>query len=119
MTDVKLGSKKLTPYEDKIYQLIVKRLLAIFMDPYVVDKTQMTFTCGGEHFKATGNVVIDEGYTVLYNAHKKKQVESNLPALAVGEKRSVKDAEGIGKSATRAEILEKLVAVGMLTREGK
>lgn len=160
VTDVKLGSKKLTPYEDKIYQLIVKRLLAIFMDPYVVDKTQMTFTCGGEHFKATGNVVIDEGYTVLYNAHKKKQVESNLPALAVGEKRSVKDAkvlskvtepparytdstlldamfhagrfvenkalqevlkdaEGIGTSATRAEILEKLVAVGMLTRDGK
>ncbi|MCH7321408.1 DNA topoisomerase [Solibacillus sp. MA9] len=160
VTEVKLGQKKLTPQEDKIYQLIVKRLLAIFMDPYIIDKTQVVFTCGGEHFKASGNVIVDEGYTVLYKAHKKKQTETPLPALQSGEQRMVKDAkvhskvtepparytdstlldamfhagrfvedkalqeilkdaEGIGTSATRAEILEKLFAIGMLVRDGK
>lgn len=160
VTDVKLGRKKLSPQEDKIYQLIVKRLLAIFMDPYVIDKTQAVFICGGEHFKANGHIVIDEGYTVLYNAHKKKQAEQPLPAISIGESLHVKDvkilskitepparytdstlldamfhagrfvedkalqeilkdAEGIGTSATRAEILEKLFSIGMLERQGK
>lgn len=160
VTEVKLGQKKLSPQEDKIYQLIIKRLLAIFMDPYVIDKTQAVLTCGGEHFKASGNIVVDEGYTVLYKAHKKKQTDMPLPALQIGEKRMVKeakplskvtepparytdstlldamfhagrfvedkalqeilkDAEGIGTSATRAEILEKLFAIGMLERQGK
>ena len=33
--------------------------------------------------------------------------------------RILKDAEGIGTSATRAEIIEKLISVGMIAREGK
>ena len=32
---------------------------------------------------------------------------------------SLKDAEGIGTSATRAEILEKLITIGMMAREKK
>lgn len=31
----------------------------------------------------------------------------------------LKDAEGIGTSATRAEIIEKLISIGMICREGK
>ena len=82
ITDVKLGRKKLSPAEEKIYHLIIKRLLAIFMKPYVLDKTAVILNCGNEKFKANGNVVIDAGYTVLYNAHKKKQ-EKPLPALVL------------------------------------
>lgn len=159
VTDVPIGRKSLTPGEEKIYDLIVKRLLAIFLPPYVLDKTNVTLMCGGEHFKASGNVVVDKGYTILYESQKRKE-EQPLPPLKEGQQLTVnhnqilskmtepparytdstlldamfhagrfvedkrlqailKDAEGIGTSATRAEIIEKLLSIGMMTREGK
>ncbi len=159
ITDVPIGRKSLTPGEAKIYDLIVKRLLAIFLPPYVLDKTNVIVMCGGEHFKASGNIVIDKGYTILYESQKRKE-EQPLPPLQEGQQLTVyhnqilskmtepparytdstlldamfhagrfvedkmlqailKDAEGIGTSATRAEIIEKLLSIGMMTREGK
>ena len=29
--------------------------------------------CGGEHFKASGNIVVDKGYTILYESQKRKE----------------------------------------------
>lgn len=159
ITDVPLGRKSLTPGEAKIYDLIVKRLLAIFLPPYIVDKTNVTLLCGKEEFKANGHIVIDKGYTVLYDSHRKKE-EKPLPMMKEGDTLTVlahqilskmteppprytdstlldamfhagrfvedkklqailKDAEGIGTSATRAEIIEKLLSIGMMSREGK
>ena len=159
VTEVKIGRKTLTPGETKIYHLIAKRLLAIFLPPYVLDKTVAILQSGGELFKANGNIVVDKGYTVLYESYKKKQ-ETPLPPLTQGQLLQVKqtkilskvtepparytdsslldamfhagrfvddkslqsilkDAEGIGTSATRAEIIEKLISIGMIGREGK
>ena len=159
VTEVPVGRKSLTPGEAKIYDLIVKRLLAIFLPPYVLDKTGVTLICGDEQFKANGHIVIDKGYTVLYDSHKKKE-DKPLPYMTEGTELPVraskilskmteppprytdsslldamfhagrfvedkhlqailKDAEGIGTSATRAEIIEKLISIGMMAREGK
>lgn len=159
ITNVPVGRKSLTPGEMKIYDLIVKRLLAVFLPPFVVDKTNVMLLCGNEYFKANGNIVIDKGYTVLYDSHKKKE-EKPLPPMQQGDTLTVlanqvlskmteppsrytdstlldamfhagrfvedkqlqailKDAEGIGTSATRAEIIEKLLSIGMMSREGK
>lgn len=159
ITEVSLGNKKLSPGELKIYHLIARRLLSIFMPPYVIDKTAVVLESAGHFFKANGHVVADKGYTVLYELFKKKQ-EQPLPPLQVNMElpihttqvlskkteppirytdstlldamfhagrfvedkelqRILKDAEGIGTSATRAEIIEKLISIGMITREGK
>lgn len=159
ITDVKIGRKKLTPQELKIYQLIARRLLAIFLPPYTFDKTTIVLQSGGELFKQTGSTIIDKGYTVLYEAFRKKsemelpklQVNTILPILDVNVlskmteppprytdsslldamfhagrfvedshlQQLLKDAEGIGTSATRAEIIEKLISIGMIARNGK
>ncbi|SOC37490.1 DNA topoisomerase [Ureibacillus acetophenoni] len=159
LTDVPLGRKKLTPNEFKIYHLIAKRLLSIFMPPYVIDKTVAILESNKHYFKANGNIVIQKGYTELYDSHRKKQ-EQPLPKLSLSMElpiqnkkilskqteppsrytdstlldamfhagrfvedrelqKILKDAEGIGTSATRAEIIEKLIAIGMIAREGK
>ncbi|MCP1144413.1 DNA topoisomerase [Lysinibacillus endophyticus] len=159
VTDVPIGRKKLSTNELKIYHLIAKRLLAIFMPPYVIDKTAAILKSNTQYFKATGNIVIDKGYTILYETFKKKQ-EQPLPTLVVNQtlpivqsdilskmtepparytdstlldamfhagqfvdnpelQKILKDAEGIGTSATRAEIIEKLISIGMIAREGK
>lgn len=160
ITDQKLGRKKLDDAELKIYHLIVKRLLAIFMPPYQLDKTTVIVQSGTELFKASGQVIIQEGYTQLYKNHQKQKSEKILPPLTKGHQLHVKgaeilskvtepptrytdsslldamfhagrfvenkelqailkDAEGIGTSATRAEIIEKLIANDYLQRMGK
>ncbi|MGM9950029.1 MAG: DNA topoisomerase, partial [Lysinibacillus sp.] len=83
ITEVPIGRKSLTPGESKIYDLIVKRLLAIFLPPYVLDKTNVTLICGGEQFKANGHIVIDKGYTALYDSHKKRE-DKPLPHMKEG-----------------------------------
>ncbi|MCM3387119.1 DNA topoisomerase [Ureibacillus chungkukjangi] len=159
VTEVAIGRKKLSPQESKIYHLIARRLLAIFMPAYVIDKTAVVLQSNDVFFKANGNMVIEKGYTVLYDAFKKKQ-ETPLPTLQVNLEfpirdakilpkmtepparytdstlldamfhagrfiedkelqKILKDAEGIGTSATRAEIIEKLISIGMIAREGK
>lgn len=159
VTDVSIGMKKLTQDELKIYHLIARRLLAIFMPPYVIDKTAVIVQSGMHYFKANGFVVIDKGYTVLYEQFTKKK-EQPLPSLAPNTELAIqgieilskkteppqrytdstlldamfhagrfvedkelqkvlKDAEGIGTSATRAEIIEKLISIGMVARQGK
>lgn len=159
LTEVAIGKKKLSPNELKIYHLVAKRLLSIFMPPYVIDKTAVILESNNQFFKANGNMVIDKGYSVLYENFRKKQ-EQPLPNLTkdmalkikksnilskqtepptrytdstlldamyhagrfVEDKelqRVLKDAEGIGTSATRAEIIEKLISIGMIAREGK
>lgn len=159
ITNQKIGKKNLTDSELKIYHLIVKRLLAVMMPPYVIDKTQSIIQSFDEHFKATGQIVIQKGFTELYEKFSKKS-EKSLPILTVGQeipyinstilaketepparytdstlldamfhagrfvdnkelKEYLKDAEGIGTSATRAEIIEKLITIGMMERQGK
>ncbi|MBD8025138.1 type IA DNA topoisomerase [Ureibacillus sp. Re31] len=159
VTEVPIGKKKLSPSELKIYHLIARRLLAIFLPPYVIDKSEILLQSKDNYFKANGNVVMDKGYTILYESFKKKQ-EQPLPPLHLNEEkiifekkllskmtepparytdstlldamfhagrfvenkelqRILKDAEGIGTSATRAEIIEKLISIGMIARKGK
>lgn len=159
VTDVAVGRKKLTEAEWKVYHLICKRLLAIFLPAYTFDKTTVILQSGGELFKQTGNAIIEKGYTALYEAFRKKG-EHPLPSLQVDQllpiedvqvlaktteppprytdstlldamfhagrfvedaqlQKILKDAEGIGTSATRAEIIEKLLTIGMLARQGK
>ncbi|MGE7666065.1 DNA topoisomerase [Ureibacillus composti] len=159
VTDVAIGKKKLTADELKIYHLIARRLLSIFLPPYVIDKTAVVLQSGEHFFKANGITVIDRGYTVLYEGFNKKN-ERPLPILQTNMElpirqievlskmteppqrytdstlldamfhagrfvedkelqRILKDAEGIGTSATRAEIIEKLISIGMIGRQGK
>lgn len=159
VTDVAPKWASLSADERKIYHLIAKRLLAIFMPPYVLDKSAVFLQSNGELLKASGNVVVDKGFTILYESFKKKD-EIPLPFLQKGQmipiinksilskmtepparytdstlldamfhagrfvddknlQAILKDAEGIGTSATRAEIIEKLIAIGMIAREKK
>ncbi|CAM5180939.1 DNA topoisomerase OS=Ureibacillus acetophenoni OX=614649 GN=SAMN05877842_103240 PE=3 SV=1 [Ureibacillus acetophenoni] len=73
VTDVPIGRKSLTANELKIYHLISKRLLSIFMPPYVIDKTTAILESNNHYFKANGNMVIQKGYTILYESYQKNR----------------------------------------------
>lgn len=158
-TTTKPNLNSLTPEQRNIYLLVVKRFLAIFMDPCQTYKTTIVTNAGGEMFKTTGTTVIDLGFMKLYQSKNKKK-EDTLPKVAKGDSvpvtkitileketsppkrytdsslleamanagRFVEDKDlqavlresaGLGTSATRAGIFEKLERLKLIGRKGK
>ena len=48
-----------------VYELIVRRFLAIFYPPAVYEKLSLTFDCKGESFSANYRALADEGYLAV------------------------------------------------------
>lgn len=97
-TKQKPNLSKLTDDEKKLYLLVCKRLVAIFMPPYQVMKTTLLSTCAnGNVFRTTGKVVKDPGYSVLYASNAKDVI---LPAVKKGDPLTVKKTGLVAKQTT-------------------
>ncbi|MEK8128537.1 DNA topoisomerase III [Paenibacillus filicis] len=65
-TDERPALHLLSADERKLYDLIVKRFLALFYPPYRYDETTVMVQLGGESFHAKGRVVREQGWRQLY-----------------------------------------------------
>lgn len=81
---------KLTKDEQNIYETVAKRFLAIFLPPEVVDRTTVLTESNNLLFRTTGKIIIDAGYTRIYN---KKSKDVILPNVSVGDIFDVKSVE--------------------------
>ncbi len=81
----------------KLYQLIWKRFVASQMTPAVYDTTTIDFPVGRYLFRATGSVVVFDGYHVLYREGHEAEEGLTLedlapvPALKEGDRADVRD----------------------------
>jgi len=80
----------LTPNELKIYMIVCRRFLAIFMEPRIVSNTTLLSDMGGHIFKTTGAVEKQQGFQALYGKTAKDRL---LPAVAVGDAITLKDVK--------------------------
>ena len=138
--------------EQNIYLLVCKRFLAIFMPPYVVNRTTIITDIDGKLFKSSGKVEVSKGFGELYTSNAKDVI---LPPVKKGDKVTVaktkitkgktsppirfnpatlldamqnagnyvssaesrkvlKEAAGLGTSATRASIIKNMVNYKMI-----
>jgi DNA topoisomerase-1 len=88
--------KDLTPDQFKLYQLVWQRFVASQMSPIVYDTTTVDFDLGRYLFRATGSVIVFDGYHRLYH-EAREQGEGRtlddlppLPPLAVGDQVTLK-----------------------------
>ena len=87
----------LEPDQYRLYQLIWQRFVASQMTPAVYDMTIVDFDLGRYLFRATGSVLIFDGYHVLYSEGREveegKSVEDlpPIPALAKGDEVEVRE----------------------------
>ncbi len=82
-TTADLNPDTLSPDHRRLYELIAKRFLSIFLPPYVVDSTVAVIDSNGVKLKAVGRVVVQKGFSVLYQDTSR---ETPLPSLCRGEK---------------------------------
>lgn len=78
--------QNLSDKERKLYDLIVKRFLAVFLPPFMYDQTIVTLEVSGEMFTAKGKTVRDEGWKRVYLQDKDEDVENTLPPVQKGDK---------------------------------
>lgn len=69
--------------ERKIYDLVVRRFLAVLYPPCQYEQTTYELLVEGERFTAQGNVITEEGYKKVYEQMDTMQ---GLPKLSKGQK---------------------------------
>ncbi|MCG3420255.1 DNA topoisomerase III [Oceanobacillus jordanicus] len=74
--------------ERKIYDLVVKRFLAVLSDPFEYEQVTLVATINGERFSARGKTVKKQGWKEVYNNRfddGDKEDEEKLPAVEKGD----------------------------------
>ncbi|MBR2894181.1 MAG: hypothetical protein IKC03_00800 [Oscillospiraceae bacterium] len=77
-TETVFDPNVLSADQRKLYLMVAKRFLSIFLPPYVVENTTVLIESNGQRFKASGRIIKDKGFSVLYDD---KSAEIILPDL--------------------------------------
>lgn len=92
---------KLTKDEQNVYDTVAKRFLAIFLPPEVTDRTTVVTESNGLKFRTSGKIIIDKGYTRIYNKNSKDVVLPNIQENQLYDVKDVKLNQGKTKPPAR------------------
>ena len=96
-TEESVMISKLSNDERKIYELVIKRFLSVLMPPCEYKQTTIEATSGKHTFVAKGNVVIKQGFKMLYEKEEAEDTEEafkeNLPEVKVNDELKVLGVE--------------------------
>ncbi len=140
-TEQRLNLSELDSDERKLYDIIARRFLALFLPAYEFETIQATFKVDGETFTAKETNVIELGFKKVLGREGSEQLTTGLQKLTQGQSFSVKNCSinqkwteppqryseadvlsqmekfGLGTPATRAEIIERLVETEVVERQ--
>ena len=138
----------MTNEERKIYDLVVRRFLAVLYPPAEYEQITVKGTAAGEQFAAKGEKIKEQGFRAVYENTETEDMEEeeirnqSLPELQEGQKIRITRCErtegktkppapyneatlltamekgGLGTVATRADIIEKLFHTFFLEKKG-
>jgi DNA topoisomerase-3 len=159
--------EKMNPDDRRIYDLVVRRFLAVFHPDAVFENTRVETTVAGHVFRTRGKLMLVPGWRGVYGeaadaeggSDEDEGREQQLPKLLHGEQAAVQEVSseaketkpprrytegsllaametagklvdeeelreamkdsGIGTPATRAAIIERLLQVGYIERDGR
>lgn len=139
-TEERLNLSDLSPEERKLYDLIVRRFLALFYPPYQFETLHAVFNVNGEILKTKETVVLEPGFKKVLGKSE-ETTKLNLSNLVKGQAFPVKakisdqklteppqrfseadilakmEKYGLGTPATRAEIIERIVETEVVERQ--
>jgi len=120
----------LTPEEYNIYDLVVRRFLAVLSPAFEYEETKLTVKIGNEHFLAKGKMVKSPGWKLAYGQDMTDDEEDGegedavreqtLPKIQQGDKLNVKScAIASGKTSPPARYNEASLLTAMENPSGK
>ncbi|CAM3341057.1 DNA topoisomerase III [Cupriavidus taiwanensis] len=89
--------KNLSEPEQKLYDLVVRRFLAVFFPAAEFQVTTRITEVAGHHFKTEGKVLVNPGWLVIYGREAQGDKDAaNLVPVAKDEKVKTDKVEGVG-----------------------
>lgn len=93
----------MTGPERNIYDLVVRRFLAVLLPPTEYEEVDLTLTCAGETFTAKGKVIKNPGWKAAYDEKiedetEDEEREQNLPVLSKGQRLKAEPQITTGKT---------------------
>ena len=140
-TEERVHLGDLSADERKLYELILRRFLAIFHNPYKYETIHAAIDVNGETFTARETAVIDLGYRKVEGGSDEEAGKQSLKNISKGQSFTVQTAElsakltepplryseadiltqmekySLGTPATRAEIIERLLDTEAIERQ--
>lgn len=98
-TDVTPKTDKLSKEELNIYQLIVKRFIAVFYEDFLFETTEIIMEAEKEKFVVKGKIITQKGWKSLYIAAQDDK-EQELPLIQKGEIRNIEQIEMLKKQTS-------------------
>lgn len=85
-TDTTINISSLSDCEFKVYDLIVRRFMAVFYPDYIYNTTKIITTSGVHNFITKGSTIVEKGWTILNikGKHDKKETDI-LPCVKKGD----------------------------------
>ncbi len=90
----------MTGPERNIYDLVVRRFLAVLLPPFTYEEVKLTLQVDGQTFTAGGKVVLEEGWKAAYGQNfaleeetEEEQDRQALPTLTKGQRLPVRRAQ--------------------------
>ncbi|MDM5197907.1 DNA topoisomerase III [Fictibacillus enclensis] len=127
--------------ERKLYDIIVRRFLALFYGPYQTETIHAVIDVKGESFSARETKIVDAGFKKITGKDEEDSHSKPLGNLTSGQEFSVKESRmqkkltepparfneadllarmekfGLGTPATRADIIERLLSTETIDRQ--
>ena len=140
-TEERVHLSDLSADERKLYELILRRFLAIFHNPYKYETIHASIEVDSETFTARETAVIDLGYRKVERSSDEETGKQSLKNISKGQSFTVQTAElsakltepplryseadiltqmekySLGTPATRAEIIERLLDTEAIERQ--
>ena len=99
-TEEPVNLSKLSPEERNIYDLVVRRFLAVLSPAFEYEETKVTVQIGGERFYAKGKIIKSPGWKAAYDTVLSTEDdddsdirEQNLPQIRQGDSLSVRSCD--------------------------
>lgn len=94
-TEESVMISKLSNDERKIYELVIKRFLSVLMPPCEYKQTTIEATSGVHTFVAKGNVILKQGFKMIYEKEEdgEEAFKENLPEVKVNDELKVLGVE--------------------------
>lgn len=114
------GLYDLTGPERNIYDLVVRRFLAVLLPPFEYEEIKLTVRVGDYSFAASGKRVLDQGWKAAYDKNfsledeEEEEDEQRLPDLQKGQRMRVRSAKlTTGKTSPPARYTEATLLTAM------
>jgi DNA topoisomerase-3 len=114
--------KHLNEVESKLYDLVVRRFLAVFHPPAEYLQTTRITRVGEHAFRTDGRILQSPGWLAVYGRSAQEESE-NLPAVAAGERVAVAEVNAVANQTkpparyTEASLLSAMEGAGKLVED--